>query len=124
VDSVLKALESFEKPIVLILGGRDKAGDFTRLGPLVKQKVTRIVAFGECKQKVVRQLSSFATVVEAGTLEETVNGAYAACEKGGVVLFSPGCASFDMFQNYEDRGRQFKALVQKMAQQKKGIVNV
>ncbi len=124
VDSVVKALESFEKPIVLILGGRDKAGDFTKLAPLVKEKVTRIVAFGECKHKVVQQLASAATVVEAGTLEETVNGAYAASEKGGVVLFSPGCASFDMFQNYEDRGRQFKAVVKKMAQQKAGKVNV
>ncbi len=124
VDSVLKALESFEKPIVLILGGRDKAGDFTRLASLVKEKVTRIVAFGECKQKIVQQLSQAATVVEAGTLEETVNGAYAACGKGGVVLFSPGCASFDMFQNYEDRGRQFKAVIKKMAQQTAGKVNV
>jgi UDP-N-acetylmuramoylalanine--D-glutamate ligase len=124
VDSVLKALESFERPIVLILGGRDKAGDFTRLAPLVKEKVTRIVAFGECKTKVVQQLASAATVVEAGTLEETVNGAYAASEKGGVVLFSPGCASFDMFQNYEDRGRQFKAVVQKMAAQKAAKINV
>ncbi len=124
VDSVLKALESFDRPIVLILGGRDKAGDFTRLAPLVKEKVTRIVAFGECKTKVVQQLSSAATVVEAGTLEETVNGAYVASEKGGVVLFSPGCASFDMFQNYEDRGRQFKAVVQKIAAQKTAKINV
>jgi UDP-N-acetylmuramoylalanine--D-glutamate ligase len=54
-------------------------------------------------------------VVEAGTLEEAVNGAFVASEKGGIVLFSPGCASFDMFQNYEDRGRQFKAVVQKLA---------
>jgi len=115
VDSVVKALESFSRPIVLMLGGRDKAGDFTRLSPLVKEKVTRIVAFGECKNKVVQQLSSSATVVEAGTLEEAVNGAFVASEKGGVVLFSPGCASFDMFMNYEDRGRQFKAVVQKLA---------
>jgi UDP-N-acetylmuramoylalanine--D-glutamate ligase len=114
VDSVVKALESFDKPIVLMLGGRDKAGDFTRLSALVKEKVTRIVAFGECKNKVVQQLSPSATVVEAETLEEAVNGAFVASEKGGVVLFSPGCASFDMFQNYEDRGRQFKAVVQKL----------
>ena len=118
VDSVMKALESFPKPIVLILGGRDKAGDFTKLIPLIQEKVTRIVAFGECKDKVVRQLSGTATVVEAGTLEETVRGAYTACEKGGVVLFSPGCASFDMFDNYEDRGRKFKAVVKKMAENK------
>lgn len=120
VDSVVKALESFSKPIVLILGGRDKAGDFTKLAALVKEKVTRIVAFGECKAKVVQQLSSAATVVEADTLEEVVNGAFVASEKGGVVLFSPGCASFDMFQNYEDRGRQFKAMVAKLTAQKAG----
>jgi UDP-N-acetylmuramoylalanine--D-glutamate ligase len=118
VDSVLKALESFEKPIVLMLGGRDKAGDFRKLAPLVKEKVTRVVAFGECKDKIVRQLSDAATVVEAGSLEEAVGGAYAASERGGVVLFSPGCASFDMFENYEDRGRKFKAEVAKISRQK------
>jgi UDP-N-acetylmuramoylalanine--D-glutamate ligase len=120
VDSVEKALQSFARPIVLILGGRDKEGDFTKLIPQIKEKVTRVVAFGECKSKVVRQLSGSVTVVESGTLEETVNGAFAAAEKDGVVLFSPGCASFDMFQNYEDRGRQFKAVVEKMRQTKAG----
>jgi UDP-N-acetylmuramoylalanine--D-glutamate ligase len=120
VDSVVKALESFPRPIVLILGGRDKAGDFGALAPLVKEKVTRVMAFGECKAKVVQQLSGVATVVEAGTLEEVVNGAFVSSEKGGTVLFSPGCASFDMFQNYEDRGRQFKALVSKLALAKTG----
>ena len=124
VNSVEKALESFEKPIVLILGGRDKEGDFKILAPLVKEKVTRIMAFGECKAKIVHQLGSAATVVEAETLEEVVNGAFAASEKGGVVLFSPGCASFDMFQNYEDRGRQFKALVEKLARSKAGKIKV
>jgi UDP-N-acetylmuramoylalanine--D-glutamate ligase len=124
VDSVMKALESFDRPIVLILGGRDKAGDFTRLAPSVKERVTRIVAFGECKAKVTQQLSGAATVVEAGSLEEAVSGAFAVSEKGGTVLFSPGCASFDMFQNYEDRGRQFKAVVEKLRRQKAGKVNV
>jgi len=120
VNSVEKALESFGRPIVLILGGRDKNGDFRALAPLVKEKVTRIVAFGECKAKVVQQLGDAATVVEAETLEEVVNGAFAASEKNGVVLFSPGCASFDMFHNYEDRGRQFKAAVEKLARSKAG----
>ncbi len=120
VDSVVKALESFPKPIVLILGGRDKAGDFTRLIPLITEKVTRVVAFGECKTKVAAQLSTATTVVEAGSLEETVKGALAASEKGGTVLFSPGCASFDMFENYEDRGRQFKTLVKKLSESRLG----
>ncbi len=120
VDSVVKALESFRRPIVLILGGRDKAGDFTRLIPLIQERVTRVVAFGECKAKVAAQLSPAVTVVEAGTLEETVKGALAESEKGGTVLFSPGCASFDMFQNYEDRGRQFKALVKHLRESRTG----
>ncbi len=120
VDSVEKALQSFPRPIVLILGGRDKAGDFTVLAPLVRERVTRIVALGECKAKVAAQLSDAAPVVEAQTLEEAVRGSFAASEKGGTVLFSPGCASFDMFKNYEDRGRQFKARVQALAAEKSG----
>jgi UDP-N-acetylmuramoylalanine--D-glutamate ligase len=118
VDSVEKALLSFPKPIVLILGGRDKAGDFTLLAPLVREKVTRIVALGECKAKVAAQLSDAAPVVEAQSLEEAVRGSFAASEKGGTVLFSPACASFDMFKNYEDRGRQFKAQVKALADSK------
>jgi len=111
VDSVEKALASFDRPIVLILGGRDKAGDFTALAPLVKERVTRVVALGECKAKIAKQLSGVVPVVEVGTLEEAVKGAFAVSPPGGTVLFSPGCASFDMFRNYEDRGRQFKAQV-------------
>jgi UDP-N-acetylmuramoylalanine--D-glutamate ligase len=120
VDSVEKALKSFDRPIVLILGGRDKAGDFTALSSLVKERVTRIVALGECKAKVAAQLSTAAPVVEAQTLEEAVRGSFAASEKGGTVLFSPGCASFDMFKDYKDRGRQFKAQVQMLAESKSG----
>jgi UDP-N-acetylmuramoylalanine--D-glutamate ligase len=123
VNSVEKALESFQRPIVLMLGGRDKNGDFRTLAPLVKERVTRIVAFGECKRKVADQLSDAATVVEAQTLEEAVGGAFAACERPGTVLFSPGCASFDMFENYEDRGRKFKAMVAKLANNRGGKNN-
>jgi UDP-N-acetylmuramoylalanine--D-glutamate ligase len=120
VDSVEKAIASFESPIVLILGGRDKAGDFSVLGPLVRERVKRIVALGEAKGKVALQLSEAAPVVEAQTLEEAVRGAFAACPSGGTVLFSPGCASFDMFKNYEDRGRQFKEQVKILSEQKAG----
>jgi UDP-N-acetylmuramoylalanine--D-glutamate ligase len=118
VDSVEKALLSFDRPVVLILGGRDKEGDFTVLSPLVKEKATRIIALGEAKAKIARQLSDAASVVEAQSLEEAVWGAFAASEPGGTVLFSPGCASFDMFRNYEDRGRQFKDLVHRLAEKK------
>jgi len=115
VDSVEKALASFDKPIVLILGGRDKAGDFTALLPLARERVTRVVALGECKAKIARQMSEAVPVVEVGSLEEAVRGAFASSTRGGTVLFSPGCASFDMFKNYEDRGRQFKEQVKSLA---------
>ena len=69
---------------------------------------------------VARQLSDSAPVVEAQTLEEAVRGAYASSVPGGTVLFSPGCASYDMFKNYEDRGRQFKAQVKALADEKAG----
>ncbi len=120
VDSVVKALESFPAPIVLILGGRDKAGDFTKLIPLIKERVPRVMAIGEAKGKIVSQLSGEVPVIEASTLEEALGGAYAAAQPKGTVLLSPGCASYDMFENYEDRGRKFKAAVAKLIQMKRG----
>jgi len=119
VDSVEKALQSFPAPIILILGGRDKKGDFTKLLPLIKERVTRVVALGEARPKIVQQLSGEVVVVEAATLEEAVSGAYAAAQPKGTVLLSPGCASFDMFENYEDRGRKFKAAVADLVRKKR-----
>jgi UDP-N-acetylmuramoylalanine--D-glutamate ligase len=125
INSVQKAIQSFSQPIVLILGGKDKGGDFRDLIPWFQQKVKRVIAFGEAKNKIVRELSEVITVVEAETLEEVVRGAYASCESPGVVLFSPGCASFDMFENYEDRGRRFKNIVQQLVQfQKKQSIQI
>jgi UDP-N-acetylmuramoylalanine--D-glutamate ligase len=118
VDSVEKALQSFPAPIVLILGGRDKKGDFTRLLPLIRERVIRVVAIGEARSKIVSQLSGEVAVVEAGTLEEAVAGAFAAAQPRGTVLLSPGCASFDMFRDYEDRGRRFKAVVADLIRKK------
>ena len=119
VDSVEKALQSFPAPIVLILGGRDKKGDFTRLASLVREKVVRVVAIGEARSKIASQLSGEVAVVEAATLEEAVAGAYAATPANGTVLLSPGCASFDMFRDYEERGRRFKEIVARLQDRRK-----
>jgi UDP-N-acetylmuramoylalanine--D-glutamate ligase len=112
VDSVEKALQSFTEPVHLILGGRDKEGDFTVLAPLVRAHVARIYTIGEAAEKVARQLQGQAPIEACGDLATAVRSAAAQARKGEWVLLSPGCASFDQFDNYEHRGRSFKALVQ------------
>ncbi len=108
VDSVLYALQSFTTPIVLLLGGRDKGNDYTRLLPLVQKHVKAIVAIGESAHKVVAAFAHVKPVQTASTMREAVQHAAAAATAGDVVLLSPACASFDWFENYEHRGRVFK----------------
>lgn len=115
VDSVEKALQSFDEPVHLILGGRDKAGDFGLLAPLVKAHVARIYTVGEAADKVARQLQGVAPIEACGDLEHAVASAAKQGRAGEWVLLSPGCASFDQFENYEHRGRSFKALVQALS---------
>ena len=107
-DSMRVALQSFPDPVVLIAGGRDKGQDFRPLAPLVRQAVRHLVLIGEGAQGMAQ---AWAEVPHerAGTLADAVRLAYeAARPHGAVVLLSPGCASFDMFRDYEDRGRRFK----------------
>jgi UDP-N-acetylmuramoylalanine--D-glutamate ligase len=111
VGAVLGSLESFSSPIVLIAGGRDKAGDFTQLRDAVKGKVKAIVLIGEAKDKIKDALCELTECFLAKSLEEAVQKAKEVASKGDVVLLSPGCASFDMFEDFEDRGRKFKGLV-------------
>jgi len=112
VDSVEKALQSFAEPVHLILGGRDKEGDFTALAALVKAHVARIYTIGEAADKIGQQLQGQAPIEASGDLATAVRSAAAQAKPGEWVLLSPGCASFDQFDNYEHRGRSFKALVQ------------
>jgi UDP-N-acetylmuramoylalanine--D-glutamate ligase len=114
VDSVWYALQSFSNPIVLLLGGRDKGNDYSRLIPLVRARVKSIVAIGESAGKVVVSFSGITKVVKATTMEEAVSKAVQESEPGDVVLLSPACASFDWFENYEHRGRVFKEVVRKL----------
>ena len=111
VDATLKALESIDQPIWLIAGGRDKGGDFSRLTQAVSRRVTRVIVIGEAAPLLRQAWGSAAAMTEAATLRDAVDVAAQGASPGDVVLLSPACASFDMFADYQDRGRQFKALV-------------
>ncbi len=111
VDATLKALESIDHPIWLIAGGRDKGGDFSRLAQAVGRRVKRVILIGEAAPLMRRAWEGFATLTEAATLGDAVELAAQEASPGDVVLLSPACASFDMFADYQDRGRQFKSLV-------------
>jgi UDP-N-acetylmuramoylalanine--D-glutamate ligase len=111
------ALRSFERPVVLIAGGRDKGQDFTPLAPLVRRAVAHLVLIGEGAEPMARAWTDVPQT-RAGSLEAAVDAAFrqAARLSAGqrTVLLSPGCASFDMFQDFEDRGRRFKAEVERL----------
>jgi UDP-N-acetylmuramoylalanine--D-glutamate ligase len=112
VNSTWYALESITTPIVWIVGGVDKGNDYQSLFELVKDKVKAIVCLGTDNAKIIKSFSDkVETIVEAGTAKEAVALSYRLGSKGDTVLLSPACASFDLFENYEDRGRQFKAAV-------------
>jgi UDP-N-acetylmuramoylalanine--D-glutamate ligase len=114
VDAVLKALESFEEPVVLIAGGRDKGGDFERLKETVRRRVTHLILIGEAAPRLHEVLRDCRSISRAPSLRAAVEEAAAVAAAGSVVLLSPACASFDMFADYQDRGRQFKQLVNEL----------
>jgi len=112
VNSTWFALESMEKPTVWIVGGVDKGNDYSELMELVKAKVKAIICMGTDNQKLLEAFSgSVETIVEAGSAMEAVAYGYRLAKDGETVLLSPACASFDLFENYEDRGNQFKSAV-------------
>jgi UDP-N-acetylmuramoylalanine--D-glutamate ligase len=114
VDATEKALESFDEPLLLILGGKDKGGDFNPLKDLVRRKVKRVFVIGEAAPKLVQVLKEVKPVSLAGSLSEAVTLANREADAGDVVLLSPACASFDMFSNYDERGKVFKRLVHQL----------
>ncbi len=109
-----KSLNSFDRPVVLIAGGQDKGGDFQSLKPLFKKKVKHMVLIGEARPKIQAILNGSFGYESADDMETAVRQAYAQAQPGDVVLLSPACASFDMFRDYADRGRQFKGCVQSL----------
>lgn len=116
VDATIKALQSFDRRIVLILGGRDKGADFGLLRREVRHRVKEVVLLGEAKAKIAAALQGLAPIVDAASLREAVSGAFQAASRGDVVLLAPACTSFDMFKNFEERGRAFKREVRRLAE--------
>jgi UDP-N-acetylmuramoylalanine--D-glutamate ligase len=115
VNSTWFALESMNKPTVLILGGTDKGNDYTLMDDLVKQKVKAIVCMGLDNKKIIEAFKDkVPTIIETDSAKKAVNAAFRLSTKGDVVLLSPACASFDLFKNYEDRGKQFKEAVKEL----------
>jgi UDP-N-acetylmuramoylalanine--D-glutamate ligase len=109
VNSTWYALESIRQPIVWIAGGVDKGNDYSMLHALVKEKVKAIVCLGKGNSKLHAAFEGkVKNVVDASSMEEAVKAAYYLARNGDTVLLSPACASFDLFENYEDRGEQFK----------------
>lgn len=114
VDSVWYALQSFEEPLIVFVGGRDKGNDYSKLVDFVREKVKAIIAIGESADKVVIAFQRVTKVEKAQSMEEAVQKAEALAAHGDVVLLSPACASFDWFENFEHRGRVFKEIVQRL----------
>ena len=108
IDATLKSVQSFEQKIILILGGRDKGGDFKKLRRPIKKRVKGIVLIGEAKEKIGKALQGTVPMKTASSMEEAVRLGYSLAGPGEVVLLAPACTSFDMFQNFEERGRAFK----------------
>jgi UDP-N-acetylmuramoylalanine--D-glutamate ligase len=114
VDSTVKALEAFDNNIILILGGKDKGSDFTVLAPLIRERVKRLILIGSASEKIAKQLEGVCPQTFALSMAEAVRLAADAAVAGDTVLLAPACASFDMFDNYEHRGRVFKEEVRKL----------
>ncbi|RXP60307.1 UDP-N-acetylmuramoyl-L-alanine--D-glutamate ligase [Lutibacter sp. HS1-25] len=115
VNATYYALDSMQTPTVWIVGGVDKGNDYLDLMPLVREKVKAIVCLGLDNQKIVQTFCNVIDlIVETAGAEEAVKVAYKIAEKGDTVLLSPACASFDLFENYEDRGEKFKQAVREL----------
>lgn len=115
VNSTFYALDSMSAPTVWIVGGQDKGNDYTPLMAMVREKVKAIICLGVDNSKIIETFGKVANLmVETTSMDEAVTIAYKIAERGDNVLLSPACASFDLFENYEDRGNQFKEAVRKL----------
>lgn len=114
VNSTWYALESMSTPTVWIAGGVDKGNNYDLIKDLVKKKVKTIVCIGKDNSKLIEAFGDMATIIEVDNMRDAVYNAYKSGEKGDAILLSPSCASFDLFEDYEDRGRQFKEAVRNL----------
>ena len=115
VNATFFALDSMENPTVWIVGGVDKGNDYSELLPLVNEKVKAIICLGVDNEKIINAFGNVVdTIIETDSMTMAVQVAYKLAERNNTVLLSPACASFDLFENYEDRGRQFKEAVRNL----------
>ncbi len=111
VDSVVIALRSFDRPVILIAGGRDKGGSYAPLNELVRSKIKLMIVIGEASTLISEAFQGMVEIISATTLQDAVNIASDRAERNDIVLLSPACSSYDMFDNYEQRGDEFRKMV-------------
>jgi UDP-N-acetylmuramoylalanine--D-glutamate ligase len=114
VGAVARALETFSRPVVLLLGGRDKEGDFATLVPIIRERVKTLILFGEARERIGGLIGEVVATRRAATLKAGLEAAREAAAAGDVVLLSPGCASFDEFADYRQRGDMFQRWVKEL----------
>ena len=114
IDAVEKAITGFDTPIVLIMGGRYKSGQFSSLIGALKKKARAVIAMGEAKKKIVSSLGASVKTVEAEGLDDAIDKAFSRAQPGDSVVLSPACSSFDMFTNYNERGDKFRESVKRL----------
>lgn len=120
IDAAEKSLTAFDRPVLAILGGRYKGGDFAALADAARRHVKAIFAIGEARERIAAALASVVPVSGCDSLHEAVVRAYAAAAPGDAVLLAPGCSSFDMFRDYADRGNAFKGEVRRLREEVQG----
>jgi UDP-N-acetylmuramoylalanine--D-glutamate ligase len=121
IESLTVALNSFNTPLILIAGGKDKGSDFNRLNTLLKKNVRQAIVIGAARDKINTSWQGVIPLSSADSLADAVQSAFRLARPGDTILLSPACASFDMFRDYEDRGRQFKLEVLKLKESKRDV---
>src|SRR5262249_49340625 len=111
VAAAIKSIESFAGGIVLILGGKDKGGDFTKLAPLIRDRAIQLILMGKARARIAATVGGRAPTAKGVTMKEAPEAARGAARRGGVVLLAPACASFDQYSGFEARGDDFRRLV-------------
>jgi UDP-N-acetylmuramoylalanine--D-glutamate ligase len=117
VDAAMKALDSFDGNLWVILGGKDKGSDYSLLRERLRKKAHAVLLIGSAAEKIAGQLAGAVRLIDEGTLDRAVSEAWQSAAPGDTVLLAPACASFDQFQSYEHRGQVFKELVHQLSQE-------
>jgi UDP-N-acetylmuramoylalanine--D-glutamate ligase len=120
VDGVLRALDSFSKPVLLLMGGRDKGSDFSVLQDHIRAHVKELIVMGEAAEAILAALGQLLPTKAAASMQEAVTTAFQDADSDDVVLFSPGCASFDWYRNYAERGDDFRRAVEEIKKRADG----